>query len=46
MRTDCGSELAKTFRRKSQVFQVMGIASISLYLGVELRDAILGSSHP
>src|SRR5260370_28903401 len=46
MRPDCGRELAKTFRSESQVFQVIGIACVILYLGVELGNAALGSRHP
>jgi hypothetical protein len=46
MRPDCGRKIAKAFRRKSQMFQLIGVASIILYLGVELSNAALGSSHP
>src|SRR5713226_6895104 len=46
MRPDCGREIAKAFRCKSQVFQLIDIACVILYLCVELSNAALGSSHP
>jgi len=39
VRPDCGRELAKTSRRESQVFQVMGIATFLC------RPPYAGSSH-
>ncbi len=40
MRPDCGRELAKTFRRKAQVFQLIDIVCVILYLCVKWALAI------
>ena len=39
-------QLAKALRCKSEVFQLIDIASVSLDLGVEISDPTLGSTHP
>ena len=41
MRSDCSRETAKAFHRKSQVFQLINIACVILYLSVELSYAAL-----
>ena len=44
--TDSSRELTQTSRRKSQVFQLIYIACVILYLDINLGNAALGSGHP
>ena len=35
----------KPLRRESHVLQLIDVSGVSLYLGIKLRDAALGSCH-
>jgi hypothetical protein len=44
--SDGRRQLAKALRCKSEVFQLIDIACVSLDLGVEISDPALGSTQP
>ena len=46
VRSDGCRKLSEPLRRESHVLQLIDVSGVSLYLGVKLCDAALGSSHP
>ena len=44
--SDACRKFPKPLRRKSHMLHLVDVAGVSLYLGVKIGDAPLGSSHP
>ncbi len=46
IRFDGCRNFSEPLRRESHVLQVIDVSGVSLYLGIKLSDASLGSCHP
>jgi hypothetical protein len=46
VRSDGCRKLSKPLRREPHVLQLIDVSGISLYLGIKLSEAALGSCHP
>jgi len=46
VRSDGCRKFSELLRREPHVLQLIDVAGVSLYLGIKLCDAALGSCHP